>query len=929
MCYRWEVWESWGAEPWVVQVLKEGCSIPFLSRPRLSSTPVPLPSYSPSSIRGLALSAVVADLQSKAAIEPASSEPGFYSHLFVTPKATGWLAASHRSFSPQPLRPTISISYGDGPVGSPISPSGRLDGFTRPSGCLPPSPCTSGLSEVPPVLYWPLHLPVSGSLLWVILCSAGLYSCHGPDLLHYAPPRLPDPLLSGRLASPWFFLRGDCPGERLLLITLRPSRCISQPLQEFTPSNSNNRLSRDVLSLFTFEGFPHPDQDSEGALSLVSEFTSSSTLEVPLGGHVIPDSPHSGRSPPDAVPPNAFEGRRSSDLGQGADLLGRLLPPGSSVVVRCQSSGRRCSSGSPSSAPPPVHRHVRYRLECRSRVRPLVRLVDSGDVPLFHQSSGTSCHSVCHPRFSPSSSRPVCLAFHRQHLSSCLPPQARGHQVSHTQFRGADHPSSVRDQRCSSAPPVCSGEAQCPRGFPQPRFPSVGVRVDSLPGGVSGTIPPLVGQHRPLRQIHEQPPTGLCLSGGGSPGPDHRHNDPVLGRPSGLCLPSVRLHSECSSQGPPTSESGGDFSGSLLVSATVVSGHPGTSCGYPGPSAAPAGLTPPAPLPSFPSEPPHASHDWVSYCQRTARHLGFSLAVARQLAFCHRSSTRVNYQARWSSYRAWCRRQGHSISRPSIAKIADFLLYLRRSLHLSYSSIASYRSMLSAAFRILLPDISSHPVLHDLLRSFRIVRPLPSSRFPPWDLLRVLSLLRGPPFEPLSSCSLWDLTRKVLFLVALATARRVGEIQAMSSSVSYSREDLFLSYLLEFRTKTESASNPLPRSFAIRSLRDFVGSLPDELLLCPVRAVRIYVSWTSSISPHPRSLFCHSVLRHVLSLRMLSAIFLGVSFSSPCPLLLPLCHLCGLIQYALFQLLLHFRVMLLCLISLLQLRGVLPRFLPS
>ena len=163
--------------------------------------------------------------------------------------------------------------------------------------------------------------------------------------------------------------------------------------------------------------------------------------------------------------------------------------------------------------------------------------------------------------------------------------------------------------------------------------------------------------------------------------------------------------------------------------------------------------------------------------------------------------------------------------------------------------------MLSDAFRFILPDISSHPVLHYLLRSFRIERPLPSSRFPPWDLLRVLSLLRGPPFEPLSSCSLRDLTRKVLFLVALATARRGGELQAVSSSVSYSREDLFLSYLPEFRAKTESASNPLPRSFAVRSLRDFVGSLPDELLLCPVRAVRVYVSRASSISPRPRSLF--------------------------------------------------------------------------
>ena len=71
----------------------------------------------------------------------------------------------------------------------------------------------------------------------------------------------------------------------------------------------------------------------------------------------------------------------------------------------------------------------------------------------------------------------------------------------------------------------------------------------------------------------------------------------------------------------------------------------------------------------------------------------------------------------------------------------------------------------------------------------------------------------------------------------------------------FSGDDIFLSYLPEFRAKSESASNPLPRSFCVRSLRDFVGNLPDELLLCPVRALRIYLHRTSSLSPSPRSLF--------------------------------------------------------------------------
>ena len=43
----------------------------------------------------------------------------------------------------------------------------------------------------------------------------------------------------------------------------------------------------------------------------------------------------------------------------------------------------------------------------------------------------------------------------------------------------------------------------------------------------------------------------------------------------------------------------------------------------------------------------------------------------------------------------------------------------------------------------------------------------------------------------------------------------------------------------EFVTKTGSISNPLPRSFLVASLSDFAAGLDDELLLYPVRALRI------------------------------------------------------------------------------------------
>ena len=197
--------------------------------------------------------------------------------------------------------------------------------------------------------------------------------------------------------------------------------------------------------------------------------------------------------------------------------------------------------------------------------------------------------------------------------------------------------------------------------------------------------------------------------------------------------------------------SGAHSCGSVLASAPLVSRPSGASGGCPSVPSTAEGSTQTAAFPPLPPEPLRASYDCVSYLERSARSLGFTSAVARQLACCRRASTLVNYQAKWLVFRAWCRRHGHSVSRPSIPKIASFLLYLRRSLLLSYSSIASYRSMLSGVFRFVLPELSSHFVLRDLLCSFRLERPLSSSRVPPWDLSRVLSFLRGPPFEPLSS----------------------------------------------------------------------------------------------------------------------------------------------------------------------------------
>ena len=50
----------------------------------------------------------------------------------------------------------------------------------------------------------------------------------------------------------------------------------------------------------------------------------------------------------------------------------------------------------------------------------------------------------------------------------------------------------------------------------------------------------------------------------------------------------------------------------------------------------------------------------------------------------------------------------------------------------------------------------------------------------------------------------------------------------------------------------------LPRTFAIQSLSDFAAGLPDEMLLCPVRALSEYAARTSRFVNRPRRLFVSS-----------------------------------------------------------------------
>ena len=97
---HWQAWRDRVAEPWVVEVLWVGYCLPFLSTPPPSNVPIPMPSSSPTSIKGAVLEEVTLGFIAKGAVElhPPPS-PDFYSHLFVVWKTSG------------SCRPVIALSH--------------------------------------------------------------------------------------------------------------------------------------------------------------------------------------------------------------------------------------------------------------------------------------------------------------------------------------------------------------------------------------------------------------------------------------------------------------------------------------------------------------------------------------------------------------------------------------------------------------------------------------------------------------------------------------------------------------------------------------------------------------------------------------------------------------------------------------------------
>ena len=194
----------------------------------------------------------------------------------------------------------------------------------------------------------------------------------------------------------------------------------------------------------------------------------------------------------------------------------------------------------------------------------------------------------------------------------------------------------------------------------------------------------------------------------------------------------------------------------------------------------------------------------------------------------------------------------------SVPVVVDFLIHLRQDKGLSVSAVKGYCSALNSVLALKGRDLAASREITTLLRSFsRSVNPV-ELRPPAWDVSLVLQSLTGAPYEPLRTCDERFLAQKTLFLLALASAKRIGELHALSYRVSHTRDwgGVSFAFVTSFVAKTQDPSSLAPRfeGFTVPALPN-ARKNRNGRLLCPVRAVKVYLDRTAPHRPRCERLF--------------------------------------------------------------------------
>ena len=455
-----------------------------------------------------------------------------------------------------------------------------------------------------------------------------------------------------------------------------------------------------------------------------------------------------------------------------------------------------------------------------------------------------------------------CPSGYGQHDSRSIHKQGRRHEVGPSVCPPVENLDLVFPETSHSKSPSYSGQAKCDSRQTIQTGSDHPDGVVPYSGSFSEPVQEVApASNRPLCHQVQLQTTSVCVSNSGSPSGGSGCSHPAMTGSGCLCLSTDRHLGQSSRKatGHPMQKINSDRSGVAQHALVLgLSGHVQPSSPEPTTAAQPVDTA----LQPDPSQESDQSKSTRLAPRTTAiKEQGFSEAVAARIEAPQRRSTRSVYEAKWTIFTKWCITNQVDFRSPPVNSVADFLLYLFEVKNLQPSTIDGYRSAIADKLGSTTVNISKDENLTRLLDSFHRDRPKGRRGIPSWNLSLVLHQLTKAPFEPLREASLKHLTFKTVFLLALGSGKRRSEIHAWQHKNIRHQSDWSKVSLIpspSFLSKNQLAKEG-PESVApvvIPALAPTLDrSLKSDRSLCPVRALRYYLDRTSDLRQHKELVF--------------------------------------------------------------------------
>ena len=238
----------------------------------------------------------------------------------------------------------------------------------------------------------------------------------------------------------------------------------------------------------------------------------------------------------------------------------------------------------------------------------------------------------------------------------------------------------------------------------------------------------------------------------------------------------------------------------------------------------------------------------------------------------NRESSEQCYERYWIRYLHWCKRESLHPIFTTVTHLADFLLSIVESKDVVPTTLDGIKSCILITLKFCTGiDLTVNSELCAITAKYHKDCPAEVFKLPTWNLVLVLECLCKHPFEPLTQASFKMLTLKCVFLTAVACSCRISELHAIAfDKVSHTKDwsTVYLEPRSDFLAKNQTSRSVTDRrQFKLCALvkpANKVHFIPGSCaeaaynrnkLLCPVRALRLYLARTAHRRSQSASLF--------------------------------------------------------------------------